>query len=369
MEENKKCSSIYIHIPFCIKKCSYCDFLSYTTSEDEKIKYMRYLQKEIENYKELEYDTVYIGGGTPSVIDEIEIEKVVKKLKILKNAEVTIEVNPGTVNFEKLKKYKEIGINRISMGCQSFEDEMLKVTGRIHTAEEAVKCFEDARRAGFTNINIDLMFALPGQTMKMVENSLNRAIMLNPEHISIYSLIWEEGTEFDKRRKNGEIESKKEEEEYVMYEKIINRLGLEGYNHYEISNFSKTGFESKHNMKCWRNEEYIGAGVGASGYIGNMRYKNYDIIEKYYESIDMCKSVRMEEEIIGEKEREEYKYILGFRKIIEGVKVTGEKNIKKAEKLCRQKLLEKMKNGNYRVTKRGVFTANYIFEQFLEVND
>jgi oxygen-independent coproporphyrinogen III oxidase len=365
MVKNNKCSSIYIHIPFCIKKCSYCDFLSYSTSEDEKIKYMRYLQKEIENYKELEYDTVYIGGGTPSVIDEEEIEKILKKLKILKNAEVTIEVNPGTVNFEKLKKYKEMGINRISMGCQSFEDEMLKVTGRIHTAEEALKCYEDIRMAGFTNINIDLMFALPGQTVEMVKNSLEIACKLNPEHISIYSLIWEDGTELDKRRIKKEVEPKKEEEEAEMYEIIIEYLTVKGYNHYEISNFSKIGFESKHNLKCWRNEEYIGAGVGASGYIDKIRYKNQDTLENYYKSVENKEFMHMEEEVIEKKEEEEYKYILGFRKIIEGVKVTGEKNISIAEKLCRQELLEKIENGNYRVTKRGIFTANYIFEEFL----
>ncbi len=366
MVKKNKCSSIYIHIPFCIKKCSYCDFLSYSTSEDEKIKYMRYLQKEIENYKELEYDTVYIGGGTPSVVDEIEIEKILKKLKILKNAEVTIEVNPGTVNFEKLKKYKEMGINRISMGCQSFEDEMLKVTGRIHTAEEAIKCFADARKAGFENINIDLMFALPGQTFEMVENSLRTAEKLNPEHISIYSLIWEDGTELEIRRKKGEIEPKNEEEEAEMYEIIIEFLTSKGYNHYEISNFAKSGFESKHNMKCWRNEEYIGVGVGASGYFEKIRYKNYDNLINYYNSIDKKESLRAEEEKLNEHDIEEYKYILGFRKILEGVEVTGDKFIEKAEKLCKQNLLEKLGNGKYHLTKRGVFTANYIFEEFLK---
>ena len=365
MKEDKKCNSIYIHIPFCVKKCNYCDFLSYKNSEEEYVKYFKYLEKEVENYKDIVYDTVYFGGGTPSIVNSEEIEKIIKKLKISTDAEVTIEVNPGTINFDKLKKYKDMGINRISIGCQSFEDEMLKVTGRIHNREDTLRCYDEARKAGFKNINIDLMFALPGQTMEMMKSSLKTAIELNPEHISVYSLIWEEGTELDKMRIRKEVFPKSEEEEAEMYETIIDFLVLNGYSHYEISNFAKSGFESKHNMKCWRNEEYIGVGLGASGYYNEIRYKNYDNFEDYYQSIDRAEKPYMEEEKITENEKEQYKYILGFRKIIEGVEVTEDKFIAKAEQLRKLELLEKMENGKYRLTKRGMFTANYVFENFL----
>ena len=365
MKEDKECNSIYIHIPFCVKKCNYCDFLSYKNSEEEYVKYFKYLEKEVENYKDIVYDTVYFGGGTPSIVNSEEIEKIIKKLKISRDAEVTIEVNPGTINFDKLKKYKDMGINRISIGCQSFEDEMLKVTGRIHNREDTLRCYDEARKAGFKNINIDLMFALPGQTIEMLKSSLKTAIELNPEHISVYSLIWEEGTELYKMKTRKEVFPKSEEEEAEMYETIIDFLVLNGYSHYEISNFAKSGFESKHNMKCWRNEEYIGVGLGASGYYNEIRYKNDDNFEDYYQSIDRAEKPYMEEEKITENEKEQYKYILGFRKIIEGVEVTEDKFIAKAEQLRKLELLEKMENGKYRLTKRGMFTANYVFENFL----
>ena len=365
MNTDKNCSSIYIHTPFCIKKCRYCDFLSHRGSEEEYKKYFEHLEKEIKRYAENEYNTTYFGGGTPSAVNPEYIERVIKKLKISDNAEVTIEVNPGSVNTEKLKKYAEIGINRLSIGCQSFEDELLKVTGRIHSGDEAKKCFYDAREAEFKNINIDLMFALPGQSMEMLKNSLETAIKLNPEHISIYSLIWEEGTELYNMKKRGEIFQKEEEEEAEMYEYIIEFLNSKGYEHYEISNFAKKGFESRHNMKCWRNEEYAGAGLGASGYLNGIRYKNFDEFEKYYNGIEKEESIHAEEEVLTENEIEQYKYILGFRKIIEGVDVRGKKFIEVAEKLEKLNLIEKVDSGNYRLTKRGIFTANYIFEEFL----
>ena len=282
---------IYVHIPFCKQKCKYCDFISFQCMEDKFEDYFKYLIKEIENKSEEvmdEIDTIYIGGGTPSIVPAEYIEQVLKeifgKYKVSKNAEITIEVNPGTVDEEKLKKYLSIGINRLSIGLQSTNDKLLKMLGRVHTYKEFEDVFEKARNVGFKNINVDLMIGLPNQTTEDVDESLEKIIDKNPEHISVYSLIIEENTNMFDLINEGILELPSEDLERKMYWRVKETLELNGYNHYEISNFSKVGFESKHNMNCWNQHEYLGFGVAAHSYFDGMRYSNINDLKQYIEN-------------------------------------------------------------------------------------
>lgn len=282
---------IYVHIPFCKQKCYYCDFVSYANKETEMKRYFEALQKEIEVEKE-EIDrvtTIYIGGGTPSMVDKEEIQKIVTTIKqnyrVEKEAEITIEVNPGTVDEEKLKSYKEVGINRLSIGLQSTKNELLKKIGRIHTYEEFLACYQLARKVGFKNINVDLMLGLPNQTLLGLEESVKKVITLNPEHISIYSLILEENTKLYNMVNEGKVKLPEEEIERKMYWKTKEILEENGYMHYEISNFAKAGYTSKHNSNCWEQKEYVGLGAAAHSYLNNMRYSNVENVENYINNI------------------------------------------------------------------------------------
>jgi len=358
--------AIYIHIPFCEKKCYYCDFLSFANKKDEIGKYIEKLIEEIKLYPKNTYKTVYFGGGTPSLIEPKVIKKILENLKIEKNAEITFEVNPKTVDEKKLNELKEIGINRLSIGCQSFDNEILKRIGRIHNAEEAINTYEMARKVGFDNINLDLIFATPNQSMEKLDKDLEKIIKLNPEHIAIYSLIWEKGTKLWEMEKRGEL---KETDQYIeadMYEKIIKILKENGYIHYEISNFAKKGYESKHNTKYWRNEKYLGIGLGASGYIDNIRYKNVINFKDYYKMIENQKRPILEKEIINQKSEEEYKCMLGLRLLEEGVSIETKENVKKAEKLIDSGYLKIKKDKKYILTSKGVMLANNVFMEFLE---
>ena len=279
---------IYIHIPFCKKKCKYCDFVSFENMEDSIYeKYINKLLNEIDDifnkdskkYKEINYsfinsrsiDTIYFGGGTPSYIDEKFIGKILKKIKekfnVLENAEITIEINPGTVNKEKLEYYKCIGINRLSIGLQTTQNRLLNLIGRIHTYEEFLEVYKLARECGLKNINVDLMLALPTQTMDELVESLIKVINLKPEHISLYSLILEENTVLEKEISSGNLKLLSEEMERKMYWKTKRLLEKNKYIQYEISNFSREGYKSKHNENCWNQNEYLGFGIAAHSYI------------------------------------------------------------------------------------------------------
>lgn len=271
----KKEIGLYVHIPFCKQKCYYCDFVSFAGQEQMEEKYVNALKKEIEKYAlenkvmskhniepEFIIKTIYIGGGTPSYINEKYIVEIINKIrqnfKVKEEAEITIEVNPGTVNLEKLATYKKCGINRLSIGLQAVQDTLLKKIGRIHTYSDFLDTYKNARNVGFANINVDLMINLPLQTVKDVEESVKEIIKLKPEHISVYSLIVEEETPISKMLENKEIKLASDEEERKMYWLVKNILEKHKYIQYEISNFSKLGFESKHNLDCWNQEEYIG---------------------------------------------------------------------------------------------------------------
>lgn len=282
---NNKEIECYIHIPFCIEKCSYCDFLSFKATEAVKHSYVDSLIREIvsKSNENLTFSTIFIGGGTPSSLSNGEIKRILKALKdnynISKNAEISIEANPCTITKKKLEEYLEAGINRISIGCQSMDDKLLRELGRLHDSSTFLQAVKLSREAGFNNINADLMFAIPDQTSKMWIETLEKAAELEIPHISAYSLILEEGTRLYNRRDSLKLCS--EEECALMYEDTLRILRQHGFERYEISNYSKKGYECRHNIGYWTGAYYKGFGIGASSYENNMRYKNTEDIKKY----------------------------------------------------------------------------------------
>lgn len=387
---------LYIHIPFCKKKCEYCDFKSYAGQEaliDEYIKWLNYEIELVGKSNQADYEngldklavvnTIYIGGGTPSFIEEKHIKEILDAIKknyvfpinLEEKVEVTIEVNPGTVNEEKLKTYKASGINRLSIGLQETHNEILKNIGRIHTYQDFLETYQTARKVGFDNINVDLMLALPGQSIEDLSESVDRIIKLNPEHISVYSLIIEEGTPFYKKYMNNELKLPEDEIERKMYWLVKKRLEEAGYKHYEISNFAKPGYESKHNLACWNQEEYIGLGVSAHSYTNNLRYSNIDNIPNYIQNLksgkDYLNLVVHEKQSKGSKMKEFI--MLGLRKIggvyIQNFKEKfGENPIylyrKELEKLVQEELLE-IDGDVIRLTNKGLDLANLVWEEFV----
>ena len=384
---NKKELGIYVHIPFCKQKCYYCDFISFSGIEDKEEEYVKAIEKEIDSYNLEKYcvTTIYLGGGTPSYLSAKSIEKILIKLKDkLKNnqlkwkkIEITIEVNPGTVTKEKLEGYKKLGINRLSIGLQATQDKLLKQIGRIHTYKEFEETYKNAEETGLKNINVDLMIGLPNQNIQDIKESLEKIVNLNPSHISVYSLIIEEGTLIKKLLEEGKLELPKEDEERRMYWYVKNFLELKGYNHYEISNFSKKGKESKHNLNCWNQKEYIGFGVAAHSYINGVRYSNTEKIQQYIENMKKIQNNKKaiykihEKQTIEDKQKEYM--LLGLRKI-EGVSIKKfkEKFIenpiflfrKELESLIKEKLLE-IDGDKIRLTNKGLDFANQVWEQFI----
>lgn len=291
MKKNK--ISIYIHIPFCESRCHYCDFCSSLLNRENVEKYFSYLEKEIklnENFlREKIIDTVFIGGGTPSSVDEKYIEgflKILSDFEFSKDPEITIESNPNSLSIEKAESYFSSGINRISIGAQSFNDKILKRIGRIHKSEDIFGAVEKARVAGFTNINLDLMLALPSQKFSDIEKSLEEVKKLGIPHISYYSLILEEGTRLYENHIKSPLDFPDESEDREMYHYVVNGLEKIGLHQYEISNFSKIGFECRHNMTYWKLRDYISFGLSASSNIKNLRYRNFYEFKNYYEALD-----------------------------------------------------------------------------------
>lgn len=312
---------IYIHIPFCVKKCKYCDFNSFRMDNKSKEIYLKDLKKEIEmysnEYKDRKIDTVFLGGGTPSILTGKEIEELMGKIKnsfnISEDAEITMECNPGTIDSEKLKIIKSSGINRLSIGLQAVQNNHLKYIGRIHTYEEFEKNFKEARNLGFNNINVDLMFDLPNQTEEDWKESLERIVNLNPEHISAYSLILEEGTELFEMYNREEFDLMDENKDMEMYEYTIRYLEKNYYNQYEISNYAKEGKECKHNIIYWQCNNYIGLGAGAAGYLGEKRYTNEMKLSNYHDKICCGKKPIMNIEKLSDEEKIEEIVFMNLR--------------------------------------------------------
>lgn len=370
--------SLYIHIPFCQSKCYYCDFNSYCGKDDLIENYIDSVIMTISHLDE-EYKTVYFGGGTPSFIPSKYIKKIMQGVNC--HGEVTLELNPGTVTKEKLQDYKEAGINRLSIGLQATQNDLLKRIGRIHTFEEFEEAYNIARKVGFNNISVDIMFGLPGQTLKDVEETLNYIININPEHISCYSLIIHD--ELVEKHPDAFSSLPTDEEERRMYYLICDRLKEAGFMHYEISNFAKPGFESQHNLCYWNQEEYYGVGAGASGYVGGIRYKNFDNIEDYIvaETEAEKNSRHNNYQIVEEIQTPESKineYMILKLRLTSGISVNEakekfkinilEKYSNQIEKLINQGLIEKVENEEdiyIRLTKKGLDLANIVWEEFI----
>ena len=370
--DKEKNIGLYIHIPFCAHKCDYCDFISFENINGKINQYIEALIKELEYEKLDKYniETIYIGGGTPSFIESKYIVQILSKINKENAKEITIEVNPGTVTEEKLKDYIKAGVNRISIGLQSTDNAILRQIGRIHNFEQFLETYNLARKVGFKNINVDLMIGLPNQSLKIVEDSLEKVIELNPEHISVYSLIVEENTKIEGKISNGILELPSEELERKMYWLVKNRLEEAGYKHYEISNFAKPGFESKHNVDCWEQKEYIGIGLAAHSYMNKARYSDTVDFEKYCEN--PMKNRTVHEHQTEETQAKEY-MLLGLRKI-DGVDIQKFKNkfVNNPIYLYKDKLNKLVKNNlleidiNYiKLTDKGIDLANIVWEEFI----
>ena len=321
MNEGEKMRDIgiYIHIPFCKSKCNYCDFTSFSGKENLIKEYIECLKKEIQQRSQDDYrvKTIYIGGGTPSYIEAEYIEEILATVEnnfiIDEDVEISMEVNPGTVTGSKFKEYNQSGINRLSIGLQTSNDNLLKELGRIHTYDEYEKTIKLAKKNGFSNINTDIMLGVPNQTIYDVEDTIEKLIKLNLTHISVYSLIVEENTKLENMINNGKLQLPDEEIERYMYWFAKRKLEENGYIHYEISNFSKPFYRCKHNLDCWNQKQYLGFGVSAASYENSCRYKNTDCLEKYIKNIESqeeYKNVKVEEKQDKQTAMNEY-MILG----------------------------------------------------------
>ena len=456
----KKELGIYLHIPFCKKKCYYCDFISYSDKLLYQEKYINALLSEIESQKDIlkecNITTIYIGGGTPSIIDVKYIKLVINKLNeilnfnnsnieidksnlldnnerdllnnnekdllnienlnlIKKPIEITIELNPGTVTKEKLEQYYNLGINRLSIGLQSTQDKLLKQIGRIHTYSEFLQTYKLAREIGFKNINIDLMIGLPNQSIEDIKETVENIIILNPEHISVYSLIVEQGTKIAELIDSGDLKLPDEDLERMEYSYVKNKLELAGFKQYEISNFAKENYYSKHNVNCWKQKEYIGFGISAHSYFENIRFSNTEDFNKYIDSgysdfekfniKNLLKNINcseLEEETIIENqelsrakiikyieleskglktiheiqttEEKQKEYMLLGLRMLEGVSISefkqkfGENPIylfrESLSKLVEEELI-KIDLDNIFLTRKGLDLANLVWEEFV----
>lgn len=359
-------TALYIHIPFCIKKCAYCDFLSFPRF-DMQDSYKSALIAEIQNFKtDKPVSSVFIGGGTPSCINAEDIADILACIRqnfdLAQNCEISMEANPGTVDEKKLEIYAKSGINRLSMGVQSFDNALLKLLGRIHTAEEAADSFRLARQY-FDNINLDLMFALPRQTPEQWAETLETAVSLAPEHISAYSLIIEEGTPFyDMYRPVDEVLDRQ------MYHFAVDFLSKHGYNQYEISNFARSGRECRHNLRYWRGGDYKGLGLGAASLSDNKRLKNTEVLDEYLNGVTVTENISLDKaDIMGEF------MFLGLRCTC-GISAKEFK-----ARFCediydvygdilnkhRQNGLLEINGDNIRLTKRGIDISNMVFVDFV----
>lgn len=377
---------IYIHIPFCKQKCEYCDFYSVANKDELIPQYIQSLINEIKEVSKSEnldfvpiVTTIYIGGGTPSYIKSDFIKQILNTIyenyQVVTNEEITLEVNPGTVTLDKLEEYVKSGVNRLSIGLQTTHDYLLQKIGRIHNYYDFLDTYHFAREAGIQNINVDLMLGLPEQTLLELQDSVEEVISLEPEHISVYSLILEEGTQLEKKVSEGILTLPTEEDERSMYWKAKELLEANGYIHYEISNFAKPNYQAKHNLDCWNQKEYIGFGAGAHSYIDNVRYSNITSIKKYLlndQNRTWEKNRELHEKQNQEAKQKEY-MLLGLRKL-EGISVQEFKSKFVAnpiylyhaelEKLTKENLLA-IDGDTIKLTNKGLDLANLVWEEFV----
>lgn len=386
--------SLYLHFPFCERKCRYCDFLSGPAGEETREEYVDLLCREIElrageitapSESAAAVDSIFIGGGTPSLMTPVQAARVMDTIRsryqVLSDAEISMEINPGTVDPLKLLGFKAAGIGRLSIGVQSFDDSELRLLGRIHTAAEARETFHAAREAGFDNINLDLMSALPGQNIETWSHTLKEAVSLGPEHISAYSLIIEEGTPLASLLDSGELpDLPSEEEDRRMYHFTKQFLASEGYRRYEISNYAKAGYECRHNCGYWTGHEYLGLGLGASSCLGGERFRNPDKMNDYRKAVndtneyDPVNAMRRERQTLTREDRMEEFMFLGLR-MTEGV---SEKEFEKRfgvkmediyggvlHRHLEQNVIRRTPDHRIALTEYGLDVASYVMADYL----
>lgn len=371
--------SVYVHIPFCASKCLYCDFVSFGGCDNQFDDYANALVKEIQNsydfLSEYTVSSIFIGGGTPTVLPPFVLQKIISaltELNMSKDCEFTVEANPETLNLEYIKMLKCMGVNRISMGLQSTDNDMLKKLGRIHTYEKFVENYNNILKVGIENINVDLMFSLPNQTLEDVRNTINKVVELEPKHISAYSLIIEPNTPYEKMYESGKLDLPSEDTDREMYELIENVLRENSYNRYEISNYAQEGYECRHNKVYWQRGDYVGFGLNAHSMIDNIRYSNTDILEEYINSDYDIKFKDREVVKLSVKEQMEEFMFLGLR-LVDGIEVRKFLELfgvsvydvynDELNKLKLEKMIEV--GDTIKLTKRGIDLANYVMSQFL----
>ena len=360
-------TSAYIHIPFCKSKCHYCSFVSFC-STDKKNDYLNALEQEIEYFYEGEFlKTLYIGGGTPSLLSVEDISRIISKFSFCDNAEVTMELNPEDVNSDYLKSLYELGINRLSFGCQTFNDDILKLINRRHNSSQVIKVIEYAKSVGFKNLSLDFIYGLPNQSCEMFVSDLNRAVDLELEHISLYGLKIEEGCYFYNHLP---VNLPDDDMQADMYLKAVETLLNRGYVQYEVSNLAKNGLYSRHNLNYWDNGEYYGFGVAAHGYKNGIRYENFDNLKDYLKNPKDKKLSHT----LSESEKLEEEIFLGLRKLagIDVLSVNKKYNIdfenkykKVLDKYINLKLIEKT-NCGYKLTLQGILVSNVVLADFIE---
>ncbi|WP_124727847.1 radical SAM family heme chaperone HemW [Staphylospora marina] len=374
--------AVYIHIPFCSNKCHYCDFTAYVVNGQPVDDYLDALEREMEltvrDVPPDEIRTVFIGGGTPTVLTPRQMERLLKAVarhfpRWSEEREFTVEANPGTTGTELLKVMKAGGVNRISFGAQTFRPDLLSRIGRIHGKEDIIRSVESARKEGFDNLSLDLMFGLPGQTVSDMEQTLEEALALDPGHFSCYSLKIEEGTLFHHLHERGQLALPEEEEEVEMYRLIIEVLRRNGYRQYEVSNFARPGRESRHNSVYWKNEEYYGFGTGAHGYVGGVRHANIKGVGEYIRLIREGKRPVAESFFVEKEEDMENFMILGLR-MLDGVcRIRFEQRYGlKLDRVFGPVIRRLTETGllhddgdRIRLTDRGLFLGNEVFAAFL----
>ncbi|MBF6977363.1 oxygen-independent coproporphyrinogen III oxidase [Streptococcus macedonicus] len=372
----KKPTSAYVHIPFCTQICYYCDFSKVFIKNQPVDDYLQALIREFESYDIEQLRTLYIGGGTPTSITAQQLDylltNLTKHLDLSVLEEFTIEANPGDLTDDKIEVLKKSAINRVSLGVQTFNDKQLKRIGRSHNESQIYSTIDHLKTAGLDNISIDLIYALPGQTMEDVKENVAKAIALDIPHLSLYSLILEHHTVFMNKMRRGKLNLPQEDLEVEMFEYIIAELEANGFEHYEISNFTKPGFESRHNLMYWDNAEYYGVGAGASGYLNGVRYRNRGPIQHYLKAVSEG-NARLSEEVLTKDEMMEEELFLGLRKksgvsiakFEEKFGVSFEEHYGQiVTELCQQGLLVS-DDKVVRMTKKGLFLGDTVAEKFI----
>ncbi|HEN2942799.1 oxygen-independent coproporphyrinogen III oxidase [Streptococcus agalactiae] len=372
----KKPTSAYVHIPFCTQICYYCDFSKVFIKNQPVDAYLQALIREFRSYDITELRTLYIGGGTPTSISAVQLDYLLTELSRDLNLntleEFTIEANPGDLTVDKIEVLQKSAVNRVSLGVQTFNDKHLKRIGRSHNEAQIYSTIDALKTAGFQNISIDLIYALPGQTMDDVRSNVAKALSLNIPHLSLYSLILEHHTVFMNKMRRGKLHLPTEDLEAEMFEYIISEMERNGFEHYEISNFTKPGFESRHNLMYWDNVEYYGVGAGASGYLDGIRYRNRGPIQHYLKGVSEG-NARLSEEVLSKNEMMEEELFLGLRKK-EGVSIgkfeqkfgtSFEKRYGQIVQELQSDGFLKENNGFIQMTKKGLFLGDTVAEKFI----